>query len=148
MKEQNFKFKKSFGKLVEQMNDKQAGEFIKAVCGYVFLQKPMESKDEFLKGVYVYVKDALDTEVRDRENGRLGGILVAEKYKGQRDRVVEQTITENSLVSQVVIVSADASGDVPDKSSKPFNKNGRPNTYNAYGGGKHPYANKNDNKAV
>ncbi|MCH5165090.1 MAG: hypothetical protein J1G01_01655 [Clostridiales bacterium] len=148
MKEQNFKFKKSFGKLVEQMNDKQAGEFIKAVCGYVFLQKPMESKDEFLKGVYVYVKDALDTEVRDRENGRLGGILVAEKYKGQRDRVVEQTITENSLVSQVVIVSADAGGEAQDKSGKPFNKNGRPNTYNAYGGGKYAYANKNDSKAV
>ena len=150
MKEQNFKFKKSFGKLVEQMNDKQAGEFIKAVCGYVFLQKPMESKDEFLKGVYVYVKDALDTEVRDRENGRLGGILVAEKYKGQRDKDVEQTITESSVVSQLIILSGDggAVASAPDKSGKPFNKNGRPNTYNAYGGGKYAYANKSDNKAV
>lgn len=58
MKEQNFKFRKTFAKLVEQMTDKQAGEFIKAVSGYVFLGKPMESKDEFLKGVFVYVKSA------------------------------------------------------------------------------------------
>ena len=77
MKEQNFKFRKSFAKLVEQMTDKQAGEFIKAVCGYVFLQKPMESKDEYLKGVFVYVKATLDTEIRDRENGKLGGAIVA-----------------------------------------------------------------------
>ena len=86
MKEQNFKFKKSFGKLLEQMTDKQAGEFIKAMCGYVFLHKPMESKDDFLKGVFIYVKNALDTEMRDRENGKLGGAIVAEKYKDLRNR--------------------------------------------------------------
>ena len=50
MKEKNFKFKKSFGALVEKMTDKQAGEFIKAVSGYVFNGKPMESKDGVLKG--------------------------------------------------------------------------------------------------
>ncbi len=72
MKEQNFKFRKSFAKLMEQMTDKQAGEFIKAMSGYVFFGKPMESKDEFVKGVFIYVKDVLDTEARDRENGKLG----------------------------------------------------------------------------
>ena len=61
MKEKNFKFRKSFGALVEKMTDKQAGEFIKAVSGYVFNGKPMESKDEFLKGVFVYIKYSIDT---------------------------------------------------------------------------------------
>lgn len=147
MKEQNFKFRKSFGKLIEQMTDKQAGEFIKAVCGYVFLHKPMESKDEFLKGVFVFVKDALDTEVRDRENGKLGGLIVAEKYKETRGKVTseETAINETNVVSQVVIVAADDK--MQTDKDKPYNKHGRPKKVNAYGGGK-PYDNKNDRKAV
>ena len=87
MKEQNFKFRKTFAKLVEQMTDKQAGEFIKAVSGYVFLGKPMESKDEFLKGVFVYVKSALDAEIRDRENGKLGAKKKTElRIKAERNQ--------------------------------------------------------------
>ena len=148
MKEQNFKFRKSFGKLVEQMTDKQAGEFIKAVCGYVFLHKPMDSKDEFLKGVFVFVKDALDTEVRDRENGKLGGLIVAEKYKELRGKVTteETAINETNVVSQVVIVAADEKAQ--GEKGKPYKKQVRPNNDNAYGGKKYPYANKNDRKAV
>lgn len=147
MKEQNFKFRKSFGKLIEQMTDKQAGEFIKAVCSYVFLHKPMESKDEFLKGVFVFVKDALDTEVRDRENGKLGGLIVAEKYKEMRGKATteETTINETNVVSQVVIVAPDDKAQ--NDNGKPYKKGGRPKNFNAYGGGK-PYENKNDRKAV
>lgn len=143
MKEQNFKFRESFGKLIEQMTDKQAGEFIKAVCGYVFLHKPMESKDEFLKGVFVFVKDALDTEVRDRENGKLGGLIVAEKYKETRGKVTteETAINETNVVSQVIIVAAD-------EKDKPYKKCGRPKNYNAYGDSKYPNENKDDRKAV
>lgn len=148
MKEQNFKFKKSFGKLVEQMTDKQAGEFIKAVCGYVFLQKPMESKDEYLKGVFVYVKAALDTEMRDRENGKFGGLVVAEKYKGMRGKSTteEVSVSETNVVSQVVIVASDEKAQ--DKKGKPYKKQGRPNNGNAYGGGKSPNEKKDDRKAV
>ena len=51
MKEKNFKFKVNFAKLVKGMTDKQAGEFIKGVSDYVFYNKPLETKDEYLKGV-------------------------------------------------------------------------------------------------
>lgn len=154
MKEQNFKFRKSFGKLIEQMTDKQAGEFIKAVSGYVFGGKPMESKDEYLKGVFVYVKNALDTEIRDRENGKLGGAIVAEKYKEMRQRFAteEVSVSETNVVSQLIIVSADAQGATEKKpqteKSKPCKKRGRPKKVNAYGGGKFPNENKDDQKAV
>lgn len=139
MKEQNFKFRKSFGKLVEQMTDKQAGEFTKAVCGYVFLHKPMESKDEFLKGVFVYVKDALDTEMRDRENGKLGGAIVAEKYKEMRSRVLtEESVSESNFVSQLIVVASGGNDDAADKSESAMfdkdvtqkKKRGRPKTVN------------------
>lgn len=155
MKEQNFKFKKSFGKLVEQMTDKQAGEFIKAVCGYVFLQKPMESKDEYLKGVLVYVKAALDTEMRDRENGKLGGAIVAEKYKGMRGKAMENEsiAVSESMQAQVIIVSAgeqNAAVDEAQKGLAPKKKRGRrPKTVNAAdGGGESPNEKKDDRKAV
>lgn len=146
MKEQNFKFRKSFAKLVEQMTDKQAGEFIKAVSGYVFFQKPMESKDEFLKGVFIYVKDVLDTEARDRENGKIGGAIVAEKHKEKKGKEVraEETVTASSIISELIILAAgDESGD----KGKHFNKCGSKN-FNPYGGGKYPNVNKDDRKSV
>lgn len=150
MKEKNFKFRKSFGKLVEKMTDKQAGEFIKAVCGYVFVGKPMESKDEYLKGVFVYVQDALDTETRDRENGKIGGAIVAEKYKEMHKRFTteEVSVSETNVVSQVVIVATDEQGAAQTEQGKPYKKCGRPKNFNAYGGGKNPTENKDDRKAV
>lgn len=154
MKERNFKFRKSFAKLVEQMTDKQAGEFIKAVSGYVFLGKPMESKDEFLKGVFVYVKSALDAEMRDRENGKLGGAIVAEKYKEIRQRLAteELSVSETNVVSQLIIVSEDVQGAANERAqtekSKPYKKRGRPKKINAYGNGKYANENKDDRNAV
>lgn len=149
MKEQNFKFRKSFGKLVEQMTDKQAGEFIKAVCGYVFLHKPMESKDDFLKGVFVYVKTALDNEARDRENGKLGGAIIAERYRELRDKVTteEVSVSETNVVSQLIFVSQDSENKAQFAKDKPYKKRGRPQKVNAYGG-KYPNDNKDDHKAV
>ncbi len=69
------------------MTDKQAGEFIKAMSGYVFFGKSMESKDEFVKGVFVYVKNVLDAEMRDRENGKLGAKKKTElRIKAERNQ--------------------------------------------------------------
>ena len=112
MKEKNFKFKKSFGVLVKKMTNRQAGEFIKAVSGYVFDGKPMESKDEYLKGVFLYVQSVLDTAEQNRANGKIGGAIVAEKYKELRARFAteEALVSETNVVSQLIIVSAEAQG--------------------------------------
>lgn len=85
MKEKHFKFRESFGTLVQGMADKQAGEFIKSVCDYVFGGKPFESKDEYLKGVFIHMQNVLDNEIRNRENGRLGGVLSATKCRDKED---------------------------------------------------------------
>lgn len=113
MKEKNFKFRASFGKLVENMTDKQAGEFIKAVSGYVFNGKPLETKDEYLKGVYLYVQNLLETEAQNREHGKIGGAIVAEKYKDVRKQIFtrEQTVSESNFLSQLIIVSASEQDD-------------------------------------
>lgn len=146
MKEKNFKFKKSFGALVGKMTNRQAGEFIKAVCGYVFDGKPMESKDEYLKGVFLYVQSVLDTAEQNKANGKIGGAIVAEKYKELRARFAteEATISETNVVTQLVIVAADDNAQT-DK-GKPYKKNRRPKNFNAYGGGKCPNENKDDHR--
>lgn len=154
MKEKSFKFKKSFGVLVEKMTDKQAGEFIKAVSGYVFNGKPMESKDGYLKGVFLYVQSVLDTAEQNRANGKIGGAIVAEKYKEMRQRFAteEVSVSETNVVSQLIILSADAQGATDEKAqtekSKPYKKRGRPKTVNAYGGKKSPTESKDDQRAV
>lgn len=148
MKEKNFKFRETFGALVGKMTNRQAGEFIKAVSGYVFGGKPMVSKDEYLKGVFLYVQSVLDTAEQNRANGKIGGAIVAEKYKELRARFAteEATISETNVVTQLVIVAADDNAQT-DK-GKPYKKRGRPKNFNAYGGGKCPYDNKDDHKAV
>ena len=148
MKEKNFKFKKSFGVLVKKMTNRQAGEFIKVVSGYVFDGKPMESKDEYLKGVFLYVQSVLDTAEQNRANGKIGGAIVAEKYKEMRGKVTteEVSVSETNVVSQLIIVAADAQGAAQSDKGKPYKKNGRPKNYNAYGGGKSPNENKDDHR--
>ncbi len=106
MKEKHFKFRESFGKLVSGMTDKQAGEFIKGICGYMFNNKPLETKDEYLKGVYLYAQKVLDEQVRNKENGRLGGVIVAEKYKGLRGKITQKQQADSNVISQLVIVSS------------------------------------------
>lgn len=82
MKKKIFKFKSEYAKLVESMTEKQAGEFIKAVSGYVFFGKPLESKDDYLKGVYIYIQNELETEARNSANGKKGAdIFLARKQK-------------------------------------------------------------------
>lgn len=151
MKEKNFKFRESFGKLVEQMTDKQAGEFIKAVSRYVFGGKTMESKDEFLKGVFHYVQNVLDTAAQNRENGKIGGAIVAEKRRKLRNILSTEDVSETSVVSQLIILSSCDEDDVEEgmqtQRNKPYKERGRPKQVNAYGK-KYPNENKDDHKAV
>ena len=107
MKEKNFKFREQFGKVVENMTDKQAGEFIKALSGYVFNGKPMESKDEYLKGVFLYAQSIIDVDVQNRENGKLGGAIIAEK-KRKKESVAVQCVSESNFVSQVILMANEA----------------------------------------
>lgn len=84
MKEKNFKFKESYARTLKSMSDKQAGQFIKAVCGYVFQNVPFETKDKFLKGTYLYMQRAIDEERVNVKYGKVGGAIRAEQIKAER----------------------------------------------------------------
>lgn len=81
MKEKSFRFRESFAKAVRTMTDKQAGRFIKGLSDNVFDNKYFTTNDKALKSAFILVKSALEADERDRENGRKGGIISAEKRK-------------------------------------------------------------------
>lgn len=79
MANRNFKLREQDYKAMLDMTEKQAGQFIKGLCGYAFDGVPMETKDAKIASAYAYAKTALDVSVKSRENGRKGGLLVAER---------------------------------------------------------------------
>lgn len=84
MKEKNFKFKKSYAKVIKDMTDKQAGEFIKGVCEYAFNGKPFQTKDAYLKGAFLFVQRELDVSAMNAANGKKGAEKLAEKRSKQK----------------------------------------------------------------
>lgn len=81
MKEKYFKFRESYAKAIETMSDKEAGEFVKSLCEYVFEGKIVPTNNKRLRSRFQLAKITLDAEKRDKENGRKGGIKSAEKRK-------------------------------------------------------------------
>ncbi len=74
MKEKNFKFRESYAIAIKAMNDKEAGQFIKAICNYVFETKVPVTNNRSLKSNFNLAKITLDEEIRNVENGRMGGL--------------------------------------------------------------------------
>lgn len=81
MKGKNFKFREQEYKAIQGMTEKEAGQFVKGLCGYAFEGVPFETKDAKIASAYAYAKVALDTSAMNRENGRKGGLLIAERRK-------------------------------------------------------------------
>ncbi len=70
--------KREHWELMKGLTDKQAGEFVKGVCAYVYEGKPFITKDKYLKGLFVYVKRALNTSEINSINGKKGADKLAE----------------------------------------------------------------------
>ena len=78
--------KKHYDEILKELTDKQAGEFVKGVCAYVYEGKPFITKDEYLKGLFVYVKRELDVSEMNRVNGKKGADKLAEIKR--RDKAI------------------------------------------------------------
>lgn len=101
MKENSFKFNKSFYSIMRDMTDKQAGEFIKGICGYAFENKPFITKDEYLKGVYLYVKREIDVSKENSVNGRKGGLISAEIRKNdKRENAYKEAMSKGGVIAE------------------------------------------------
>lgn len=74
----NINIKREHFDILKELTDKQAGEFVKGVCAYAFEGKPFITKDEYLKGLYMYAKRMLDISEINRINGKKGADKLAE----------------------------------------------------------------------
>lgn len=74
----NINIKKEHYDIIKELTDKQAGEFIKGVCAYVYDGKPFITKDKYLKGLFLYAKRALDVSEMNSVNGKKGADKLAE----------------------------------------------------------------------
>lgn len=70
--------------ILKELTDKQAGEFVKGVCAYAFEGKPFITKDEYLKGLFMYAKRMLDISEMNRINGKKGADKLAEMRAKER----------------------------------------------------------------
>jgi len=81
MKNKILKITKDYNGFIKNMTDKQASEFVKAVCARVFESKPLVTKDNYLKGVFAFVERDLTIAAQNSINGKKGANVLAEKRR-------------------------------------------------------------------
>ena len=90
--------KKHYDEILKELTGKQAGEFVKGVCAYAFEGKPFITKDEYLKGLFMYAKRMLDISEMNRINGKKGADKLAEIKR--RDKAI------GVIVGSVLVANA------------------------------------------
>lgn len=99
----NFKLREQDYKAIQGMTEKEAGQFIKGLCGYAFDGVPMETKDAKIASAYAYAKVALDISAQNRENGRKGGLLMAERMRNTKQMPKQMPATGNDDAMEILL---------------------------------------------
>ncbi len=81
MKNKIVKITKDYYGFIKNMSDKQKAEFIKAVCERVYDDKPLVTKDNYLKGVFAFVERDLQVAAQNSINGKKGAEMLAERKR-------------------------------------------------------------------
>lgn len=89
--------------IMKELTDKQAGEFVKGVCAYVYEGKPFITKDRYLKGLFIYAKRAIDLSEMNSANGKKGAEKKAEMKRSGRALGV--------IIGSVMVAASEANKD-------------------------------------
>ena len=95
--------KREYYDILKELTDKQVGEFVKGVCAYAFEGKPFITKDEYLKGLFMYAKRMLDISEMNRINGKKGADKLAEMKRKSKALGV--------IIGSVVVSKKDGKGE-------------------------------------
>ena len=109
----NFKLREQDYMALQGMSEKQAGQFIKGLCGYAFEGKPFETKDAKLATAYAYAKVALDVSSQNHENGKKGGLIMAERMRAMKQKPKRETVSDSPmdmLLNGIVMSVVDDAG--------------------------------------
>ena len=104
MRNKFFKFNENYASVIKNLDDKQAGQYAKAIADYAFEGKPYVGKDIAVKTAFAFTKQKIDEERFYREKGRLGGQKIAERKReteGENPilKSVIETVIANELLS-------------------------------------------------
>ena len=73
MRNKFFKFNENYAKVIKHLDDRQAGQYVRAISDYAFEGKTYGGKDTAVKTAFTLTKQMIDDEKFYREKGRLGG---------------------------------------------------------------------------
>lgn len=115
MRNKFFKFNENYAGVIKNLDDKQAGQYVKAITDYAFEDKTYGGKDITVKTAFTFTKQKIDEERFYREKGRLGGQKIAE-----RKRETEEGNPILKSVIETVIANELLSGMLDKQDEKPF----------------------------
>lgn len=103
MKVKSFKVRASYGEILKNLSDKQAGELYKAICAYNFNNEEYKGKDKLVKTVFAMMKNEFDRDKFFREKGKIGGAKSAamKQETGSRDGKRIEAIISTGIVSEM-----------------------------------------------
>ena len=63
MKNKFFKFSENYAKVIKHLDDKQAGQYVKAISDYAFEGKTYAGKDTAVKTAFTFTKQQIDEDI-------------------------------------------------------------------------------------
>lgn len=63
----------SYGEAIKSLDDRSAGQLIKAICTYAFDGKEPEKLSSKVRPMWLLVKPNLDASIKKAKSGRKGG---------------------------------------------------------------------------
>lgn len=101
MKNKFFKFSENYANVIKHLDDRQAGQYVKAISDYAFEGKTYAGKDTAVKTAFTLTKQMIDDEKFYREKGRLGGQKIAERKRTDDGQIESDTMLK-SVIGTVI----------------------------------------------
>ena len=101
MKNKFFKFSENYANVIRHLDDKQAGQYVRAISDYAFEGKTYGGKDTAVKTAFTLTKQMIDDEKFYREKGRLGGQKIAERKRTDDGQIESDTMLK-SVIETVI----------------------------------------------
>lgn len=103
MKNKFFKFSENYAKVIKHLDDKQAGQYVKAISDYAFEGKTYAGKDAAVKTAFTFTKQQIDEDKFYREKGKLGGQKIAErKRETEEENPILKSVIETVVASELL----------------------------------------------
>ena len=101
MRNKFFKFSENYANVIRHLDDKQAGQYVRAISDYAFEGKTYGGKDTAVKTAFVFTKQQIDEDKFYREKGKLGGQKIAERKRTEDGQTESDTVLK-SVIETVV----------------------------------------------